>query len=30
MDKLPPQNIAAEKSLLGCLMIDQDAIYKVA
>lgn len=29
-DKLPPQNIAAEKSLLGCLMIDQDAIYKVA
>ncbi|MDD5738846.1 MAG: replicative DNA helicase [Candidatus Pacebacteria bacterium] len=29
-DKLPPQNIPAEKSLLGCLMIDQDAIYKVA
>ncbi len=30
IDKLPPQNIPAEKSLLGCLMIDQDAIYKVA
>ncbi|MDD5433047.1 MAG: replicative DNA helicase [Candidatus Pacebacteria bacterium] len=30
MDKLPPQNIEAEKSLLGCLMIDTDAIYKVA
>jgi len=30
IDKLPPQNIEAEKSLLGCLMIDPDAIYKVA
>jgi len=30
MDKLIPQNIEAEKSLLGCLMIDTDAIYKVA
>lgn len=29
-DKLPPQNIEAEKSLLGCLMIDKDAIIKVA
>ncbi len=29
-DKLPPQNIEAEKSLLGCLMIDKDAITKVA
>ncbi|MDD5750605.1 MAG: replicative DNA helicase, partial [Candidatus Pacebacteria bacterium] len=29
-DKLPPQNIEAEKSLLGCLMIDPNAIYKVA
>ena len=27
---IPPQNIEAEKSLLGCLMIDQDAIFKVA
>jgi len=29
-DKLPPQNIEAEESLLGCLMIDREAIYKVA
>ena len=28
-EKLPPQNIEAEKSLLGCLMIDPDAILKV-
>ncbi|MEK9153125.1 MAG: DnaB-like helicase N-terminal domain-containing protein, partial [Patescibacteria group bacterium] len=28
-DKLPPQNIEAEKSLLGCLMIDPVSIYKV-
>lgn len=28
-DKLPPQNIEAEKSLLGCLIIDKDAIVKV-
>ncbi len=28
-DKAPPQNIEAEKSLLGCLMIDPDAILKV-
>jgi len=28
--KLPPQNIEAEKSLLGCLMIDPEAILKVA
>ncbi len=28
--KLPPQNIEAEKSLLGSLMIDQSAILKVA
>ncbi len=28
-DKLPPQNIDAEKSLLGGLMMDKDAIYKV-
>jgi len=29
-DKLPPQNIEAEKSLLGCLMLDSEAILKVA
>ncbi|OGF24016.1 replicative DNA helicase [Candidatus Falkowbacteria bacterium RIFCSPLOWO2_12_FULL_45_13] len=28
--KLPPQNLEAESSLLGCLMIDKDAIFKVA
>lgn len=28
--KLPPQNIEAEQSLLGCLMIDKDAIIKIA
>lgn len=28
--KLPPQNIEAEQSLLGCLMLDKDAIIKVA
>lgn len=28
--KLPPQNIEAEKSVLGALMLDKDAIIKVA
>ncbi|MBI2450580.1 MAG: replicative DNA helicase [Candidatus Nealsonbacteria bacterium] len=28
-DKIPPQNIEAEKSLLGCLMLDKNAIIKV-
>jgi len=28
-DKLPPQNVEAEQSLLGCLMLDKDAIVKV-
>ncbi len=28
-EKLPPQNIEAEKSLLGCLMIDPESILKV-
>ncbi len=28
--KIPPQNIEAEKSLLGCLMIDKNAVFKVA
>ncbi len=29
-EKLPPQSIEAEQSLLGCLMIDKNAIVKVA
>lgn len=29
-DKLPPQNIEAEESTLGSLMIDKDAIAKIA
>jgi len=29
-DKLPPQNIEAEKSLLGSLILDKNAIIKVA
>ncbi|MDI6591807.1 MAG: replicative DNA helicase [Patescibacteria group bacterium] len=29
-ERLPPQNIEAEKSLLGCLMLDKNAIIKVA
>jgi len=28
--KIPPQAIEAEKCLLGCLLIDKDAILKVA
>lgn len=28
--KLPPQNIEAEESILGALMIDREAIYKIA
>jgi len=28
-DKLPPQSIEAEKSLLGCLMLDKNAVIKV-
>jgi len=30
ISKLPPQNIEAEASILGCLMIDKDAIFKIA
>lgn len=30
IDKLPPQNLEAEQSLLGSLLIDKDAIIKVA
>ncbi|HOY55970.1 MAG TPA: replicative DNA helicase [bacterium] len=29
-EKLPPQNIEAEQSVLGCLLIDQEAITKIA
>ncbi len=28
-DRLPPQSLEAEKSLLGCLMLDKNAILKV-
>ncbi|MDD4901302.1 MAG: replicative DNA helicase, partial [Patescibacteria group bacterium] len=30
ISKVPPQNLEAENSLLGCLMIDKDAIFKIA
>jgi replicative DNA helicase len=30
LHKLPPQNLEAETALLGCLMLDKDAIIKVA
>ncbi len=30
LEKIPPQNIEAEKSLLGSLLIDKEAIYKIA
>jgi len=29
-EKIPPQSIEAEQSLLGCLMIDKNAVVKVA
>ncbi len=29
-EKMPPQNVEAEESLLGCLLIDKDAIIKIA
>ena len=29
-EKLPPQSVEAEQSLLGCLMIDKNAILKMA
>ncbi|KKS69794.1 MAG: Replicative DNA helicase [Parcubacteria group bacterium GW2011_GWA1_42_7] len=28
--KLPPQNVEAEQSVLGCLMLDKYALVKVA
>lgn len=30
LEKLPPQNLEAEQSLLGALLIDKDAIIKIA
>lgn len=30
VDKLPPQNLEAEQSVLGCILIDQEAITKIA
>lgn len=30
LDRMPPQNIEAEQSILGALMLDKDAIIKVA
>lgn len=30
IEKLPPQNLEAEMSFLGCLLIDKDAIIKIA
>lgn len=30
IERMPPQNIEAEQSFLGCLLIDKDAIIKVA
>ena len=29
LDKIPPQNLDAEKSILGAILIDKDAIGKV-
>ena len=29
-EKLPPQNLEAEDALLGSLLIDKDAVIKVA
>jgi replicative DNA helicase len=30
IDRIPPQNLEAEQSVLGCLMLDKDAIIKIA
>ena len=30
IEKLPPQNLEAEQSFLGCLLIDKDSIIKIA
>ena len=29
-ERIPPQNVEAEESVLGSLLIDKDAMYKVA
>ncbi len=29
IEKIPPQNLEAEQSLLGCLLLDKEAIFKV-
>lgn len=29
IEKLPPQNIEAEQSLLGCILLDKEAIFKI-
>lgn len=29
-ERIPPQNLEAEQSLLGCLLIDKDALIKIA
>ena len=30
LDRIPPQNLEAEQSVLGCMLLDRDAIAKVA
>ena len=30
LDKKPPQNVEAEQCLLGCLMLDKNAIIRVS
>jgi replicative DNA helicase len=30
IDRVPPQNLEAETALIGCLMLDKEAIIKVA
>ena len=30
MEKIPPQNLEAETSLLGAILLDKEAIFKVA
>ncbi len=30
LQRIPPQNIEAEQSVLGCLMLDKDALVKIA
>src|SRR3989338_6962066 len=30
LEKIPPQNLEAEMSLLGAILIDKDALFKIA